>query len=64
MPLGPVTRDCRATLAGMSAQGRDGMVACMKTHCADKGLVGCEAMASAGYKRPKKSARRWVPEIY
>ena len=47
LPLGPVTRDCRATLAGMSAQGRDGMVACMKTHCADKGLVGCEAMASA-----------------
>jgi hypothetical protein len=28
----------------MSALGRDQMVSCMKTHCADKGLVGCEAV--------------------
>ena len=46
-PFGPTPRDCRATLAGMSGQGRDQMVACMKAHCADKGLVGCEAVASA-----------------
>jgi hypothetical protein len=36
-------RDCRATLAGMSALGRERMVACMKTHCNDKGLLFCEA---------------------
>jgi hypothetical protein len=40
----PSTRDCRATLAGMSTLGRDHMVSCMKAHCADKGLVGCEAV--------------------
>jgi hypothetical protein len=40
----PSSRDCRATLAGMSALGRDQMVSCMKTHCSDKGLVGCEAV--------------------
>jgi hypothetical protein len=38
-------RECRATLDGLSAQGRDQMVSCMKTHCVDKGLVGCEAMS-------------------
>ena len=45
-PLGATVRDCRATLEGMTAQGRDQMMTCMKTHCADKGLVGCEAVAS------------------
>ena len=42
--LGPSARECRATLAGLSAFGRDQMATCMKTHCADKGLVGCEAV--------------------
>lgn len=40
---GATSRDCRATLAGMSVLGRDKMVACMKTHCTDKGLLFCEA---------------------
>jgi hypothetical protein len=40
---GPTLLDCRATLAGMSVQGRDKMVGCMKTHCSDKGLLWCEA---------------------
>ncbi len=40
---GPTLRDCRATLSGMSILGRDRMVACMKTHCTDKGLLFCEA---------------------
>jgi hypothetical protein len=40
----PSTRDCRATLSGLTSFGRDQMVSCMKTHCADKGLVGCEAV--------------------
>jgi hypothetical protein len=42
--FGPSMRDCRATVAGLSALGRDQMVSCMKTHCADKGLLGCEAV--------------------
>jgi len=41
--LGANLRDCRATLAGMNALGRDRMTACMKTHCNDKGLLFCEA---------------------
>ncbi|HTQ41247.1 MAG TPA: hypothetical protein VMI75_00725 [Polyangiaceae bacterium] len=40
---GPTMHDCRTTLAGMSVLGRDRMVACMKTHCTDKGLLFCEA---------------------
>jgi hypothetical protein len=40
---GPTMHDCRTTLAGMSVLGRDRMVACMKTHCTDKGLLYCEA---------------------
>jgi hypothetical protein len=27
----------------MNALGRDRMVACMKTHCGDRGLLFCEA---------------------
>jgi hypothetical protein len=42
--LGPSLRECRATLAGLSAFGRDQVATCMKTHCADKGLVGCETV--------------------
>jgi hypothetical protein len=37
-------RDCEATLAGMTAVGRDRMNRCMSTHCADKGLLGCEGV--------------------
>jgi hypothetical protein len=40
---GPTMHDCRTTIAGMSVLGRDRMVACMKTHCTDKGLLFCEA---------------------
>ncbi|MGO9837173.1 MAG: hypothetical protein ACLP1X_23500 [Polyangiaceae bacterium] len=39
----PTLRDCRATLAGMSESGRTHAVDCMKKHCSDKGLLGCEA---------------------
>jgi hypothetical protein len=42
--LGPPAADCRATLSGMSEVGRKDMIACMKKHCSDKGLVGCEAV--------------------
>jgi hypothetical protein len=39
--------DCEATLGGMTAVGRERMARCMSTHCADKGLVGCEAVGEA-----------------
>jgi hypothetical protein len=42
--LKPTTRDCRDTLAGLSVFGRDRIVSCMRTHCADKGLLGCEVV--------------------
>ncbi|MET0792660.1 MAG: hypothetical protein ABW061_14160 [Polyangiaceae bacterium] len=42
-PVGPTLADCRQTLSGMTDFGRASMVECMATHCADKGLLGCEA---------------------
>jgi len=41
--LGPTLSDCRQTLSGMSDTGRSNMVACLSTHCRDRGLLGCEA---------------------
>jgi hypothetical protein len=43
-PVGPTLADCRQTLSGMTDIGRASMVECMATHCADKGLIGCEAV--------------------
>jgi hypothetical protein len=43
----PTMRECRETLAGLSAFGRDRMATCMSAHCGDKGLVGCEAVIDA-----------------
>jgi hypothetical protein len=37
--------DCYRTLSGMNDVGRANMTTCMRTHCSDKGLLGCEAMA-------------------
>ena len=36
--------DCLRTLSGMTESGRAGMVACMKTGCELKGLLGCEGL--------------------
>ncbi len=36
--------DCYRTLSGLNEAGRSAMVDCMKTHCVDKGLFGCEAV--------------------
>ncbi len=36
--------DCYRTLSGMNDVGRANVTTCMRTHCADKGLLGCEAM--------------------
>jgi len=41
--LGPTMSDCRQTLSGMSETGRSNMMACVSTHCRDRGLLGCEA---------------------
>ena len=41
----PSLVDCQRTLAGMTAAGREHMAACLKKHCATKGLLGCEAVA-------------------
>lgn len=35
--------DCVRTLSGMTDSGRAATATCMKTHCSDKGLMGCEA---------------------
>ncbi len=43
----PSVRDCRATLSGMTEAGRKGTIECMKTHCSDKGLLGCEVAVGA-----------------
>ena len=43
MPLAPTLDEARRTLSGMSDAGRASAVSCMASHCADKGLLGCEA---------------------
>lgn len=42
-PLKPTLNDCRQTLAGMNQQGRASLVECVTAHCAERGLLGCEA---------------------
>ncbi|MEO8900644.1 MAG: hypothetical protein ABI488_03310 [Polyangiaceae bacterium] len=44
---GATLADCRQTLSGLTDTGRANMAECMTTHCADKGLLGCE-----GFKKP------------
>jgi hypothetical protein len=41
-PQPPQTIDCRQTLAGMNETGRTRMSQCMRAHCSDLGLLGCE----------------------
>lgn len=36
-------RECNEALAGLKEVGRESAVACIAKHCADKGIVGCEA---------------------
>jgi hypothetical protein len=43
----PTMSDCRQTLSGMSDTGRANMMACVSTHCRDRGLLGCEAKKEA-----------------
>ncbi len=46
-PLSPTVSDCRQTLTGMNETGRASMVECVTTHCAERGLLGCEAVKKA-----------------
>ena len=43
--IAPSTAECRQLLSGMTDVGRERTRACMKTHCFDRGLVGCEGVA-------------------
>jgi hypothetical protein len=43
-PVAPSTAECRQLLSGMTDTGRERTRACMKTHCFDRGLVGCEGV--------------------
>jgi hypothetical protein len=43
-PIAPSLRECRQTVSGLNSEGRTRLVSCMRTHCFDKGLVGCVAV--------------------
>jgi hypothetical protein len=43
-PIAPSMTECRQLLSGMTDTGRERTRACMKTHCFDRGLVGCEGV--------------------
>ncbi|MBX3185507.1 MAG: hypothetical protein KF819_00775 [Labilithrix sp.] len=45
-PIAPSPVECKQLLAGMTEKGRERTSACMKTHCFDRGLVGCEGVAA------------------
>lgn len=42
--IAPSMNECRQTMAGLNAEGRSRLVGCMRTHCFDKGLLGCVAV--------------------
>ena len=46
-PVAPSMAECRQLLSGMTETGRERTQACMKTHCFDRGLVGCEGIVAA-----------------
>lgn len=41
-PVAPSMAECKQLLSGMTESGRERTSACMKAHCFDRGLVGCE----------------------
>lgn len=41
-PVAPSMAECKQLLSGMTDTGRERTRACMKAHCFDRGLVGCE----------------------
>lgn len=42
----PSLVECRQTLSGLNQTGRESMVQCMKKHCVDRNILGCEAVAA------------------
>lgn len=36
--------ECRQALSGLKEIGREAVAECVKKHCADKGIVGCESL--------------------
>jgi hypothetical protein len=40
----PSKSECYRAMSGLREAGRDTMVECAKKHCADRGIVGCEAI--------------------
>jgi hypothetical protein len=44
-PVPPSRSECRRAMSGLREIGREAMVACVKKHCFDRGIVGCEAAA-------------------
>ena len=45
-PIAPSSAECRQTFSGLNDQGRKDLALCMRTHCFDKGLLGCVAVPS------------------
>jgi hypothetical protein len=48
--IAPSMVECKEALSGMNQTGRDRTQACMKKHCFDRGLVGCEALGNVPAK--------------
>ncbi len=46
-PIAPAMAECQQLLSGMTDVGRERTRACMKGHCFDRGLVGCEGVGAA-----------------
>lgn len=46
-PVAPSMAECRQLLSGMTEVGRERTRTCMKAHCFDRGLVGCEGVVVA-----------------
>ena len=44
-PVPPSRSECQLALSGLRDPARDAVVDCVKKHCADRGIVGCEATA-------------------
>lgn len=40
-PIAPSRSECRQTVSGLNADGRERLVSCVRAHCFDKGLVDC-----------------------
>ena len=44
--IAPALSECKQLLSGMTEAGRERTQSCMKKHCFDRGLIGCEAVVN------------------